>query len=322
MKIGVVAALWNDLSFEETLDAAQRHGLDAIELGGGNFAGAAHVDPRRVIEEDGYGERVLDELDARGLELSAISVHGNPIHPNREIARAHDTAFRLACEAAASLGIGTVNVFSGCPGDRDGGTTPNWVTCPWPLEFSELYDWQWSEVIIPYWQEAARFASGHGIRLGFEMHPGMVVYNPATLLRLREAAGPTIGVNFDPSHLLWQGIDVLQAVRELSAHDVIYHVHAKDTFVDAINVVRNGNIDPKPYRQVIDRAWTFRTVGYGNDEHFWRSFVSELRVGGFDGVLSIEHEDLLLSVEEGLSRAVDMLRRCILVEPAAEAWWT
>jgi sugar phosphate isomerase/epimerase len=322
MKIGVVAVLWNALSLDEMLEKAQAQGLDAVELGAGNLAGTAHVDPRRVLAEPGYAEAIREALDHWGLELSALSVHGNPVHPVPEIARAHDEAFRVACEAAPKLGVATVNCFSGCPGDRDGGMTPNWVTCPWPPEFGALHDWQWSDVVIPYWEGAARFADDHGVRLGFEMHPGMVVYNPETLLRLRDAVGPAIGANFDPSHLVWQGIDVIGAIRELAAHDAIYHVHAKDTYVDAINIRRNGNIDPKPYTQVADRAWTFRTVGYGQGESFWRQFVSELRVGGFDGVLSIEHEDLLASVDEGLSRAVDMLRRCILVDAPTEAWWT
>jgi sugar phosphate isomerase/epimerase len=231
--------------------------------------------------------------------------------------------FRWTCQAAAHLGIDVVNLFSGCPGDQSGGRTPNWVTCAWPPEYAELYDWQWNNVTIPYWKKAAEYANSVSIKkIGFEMHPGMIVYNPATLLRLRDAVGDSIGANFDPSHLFWQGIDVVSAIRLLGRHNCIFHVHAKDTYVDTANIQANGNIDPNRYSDVVNRAWTFRTVGYGHGEQTWKEIVSELRLAGFDGVLSIEHEDMLLSVEEGLSKAVEMLKRCRVVEPPATPWWT
>ena len=322
MKIGVFTLqVFGSLPLEEALDRAEGLGLEAVELGAGNLVGTAHCDPARVLDEDGYAESLREQLSSRGLELSALSVHGNQVHPDEAIARAHDEGFRLACRAAERLGVETVIAFSGCPGEPDGGTTPNWITCPWPPEFTELYDWQWSEAVVPYWQDAARFAADHGVRVAIEMHPGMVVYNPGTLLRLRREAGEAIGANFDPSHLFWQGIDVLEAVRVLGRERAIFHVHAKDTYVDQLNVARDGLLDPKPYDQLLDRAWTFRSVGYGHGEEFWRAFVSELRLAGYDGVLSIEHEDLLASLEEGLSRAIEMLRRCAIVEPAAAPWF-
>lgn len=322
MKIGVFTLqVFGSLPLEEALDRAQAHGLDAVELGAGNLNGTAHCDPRRVVEEDGYADRLQAALVSRGLELSALSAHGNPLHPNRELAESHDEGFQLACCAARRLGVETVIAFSGCPGDRDGGSTPNWVTCPWPPEFLQLRDWQWNEVVIPYWRRAAAFAAGEGVRVAIEMHPGMVVYNPETLLRLRDAAGDTIGANFDPSHLFWQGIDPLEAVRELGRRGAIFHVHAKDTRIDPRNVSRNGVLDAKPYDHVLDRAWSFRSVGYGHGEDFWRAFVSELRLAGYEGVLSIEHEDLLASLEEGLSRAVETLKRCVLTEPPAAPWF-
>lgn len=322
MKIGVVLVLYGDVSLTDALDRVKSHGIEAVEFGSGAYGGTAHLDPRRVVENDAFAETILREVGERGLIVSALSCHGNPLHPSPEIARAHDEIFRWTCRAAARLGIDTVNLFSGCPGDQRGGTTPNWVTCPWPPEYSELYEWQWNEVAIPYWTQAAAYAASEGIhKIGFEMHPGMLVYNPATLLRLRAAAGDSIGANFDPSHLFWQGIDVISAIRTLGRHGAIFHVHAKDTYVDRANIRLNGNIDPKPYAGVVDRAWTFRTVGYGHAEQTWKEIVSELRLAGFEGVLSIEHEDMLLSIEEGLGRAVEMLRRCRVTEPPATPWW-
>jgi sugar phosphate isomerase/epimerase len=323
MKIGVLLAIYGDQPREFALDAAASHGLDAVEFGAGNYPGSPHLDPVQVVRSDEYADRLLHDVESRGLTISALSCHGNPLHPDRGIAAAHDLAFRDTCEAAARLGVDTVNLFSGCPGDWEGGRTPNWITCPWPTEFTELYQWQWHEVAIPYWTEAASFARDAGIsKLAFEMHPGMIVYNPATLLRLREAAGDAIGANFDPSHLFWQGIDIGAVIRLLGRHRAIFHVHAKDTYVDHLNVQVNGWIDPNSYSDIANRAWTFRTVGYGHGEEVWRQIISDLRLAGYDGTLSIEHEDALMSVEEGLTRAVEMLKRCRMVDPPATAWWT
>jgi len=195
------------------------------------------------------------------------------------------------------------------------------VTCPWPGDFLEILDWQWNEKVIPYWKEAAAFAVSHNVpHIAFEMHPGFCVYNPETLLRLRAAVGPAIGANFDPSHLIWQGMDPVAAIRELAG--AIYHVHAKDTKVDAYNTAKNGVLDTKHYGDELHRSWVFRTVGYGNGETYWRDLVSNLRLCGYDRVLSIEHEDSLMTIDEGLRKAVDFLKGVIIEEskPTTMSW--
>lgn len=322
MIVGIVSAPYADLSLDAALERIAGHGALAVELGAGAYGGTAHCDARRVGREAGYAEKILTQLRQHGLKLSALAVHGNPLHPDAQVVAAHAEALSAGTRAAERLGVDVVTCFSGCPGDRSSSSTPNWVTCSWPPEYLQLHAWQWEEVAIPFWQRAAQQANEVGVRLALEMHPGMIVYNPATLLRLRAAAGEAIGANLDPSHLFWQGIDVIEAIRELGRAGAIFHVHAKDTYVDPINTRRNGNLDPSPYEAVAERAWTFRTVGYGHDEHFWRRFVSELRLAGYDGVLSIEHEDPLMSVREGISRAVEMLNRCVMSEPPATPWWT
>jgi len=322
MKIGVFTLqVYGGMELEAAVANAASLGLSAVELPAGNLVGTRHCDPRRVLEDDAYADEIRDTVARHGLEISALAVHGNQVHPVAAIARAHDQGFRLAVEAAAKLGVGTVVAFSGCPGDRDGGSTPNWIVCPWPDEFSELHRWQWEEVLAPYWQDAGGFAERHGVKVAIEMHPGMAVYNPESLLRLRAIGGPAIGANFDPSHLFWQGIDVIGALREIGRAGALFYVHAKDTYVDRRNVAINGVNDPKPYDRIAERAWTFRSVGYGHGMEFWREFVSELRIQGYDGILSIEHEDALASLDEGLRRAVELLRACIIVEPAAALWF-
>ncbi|HXV99795.1 MAG TPA: sugar phosphate isomerase/epimerase, partial [Anaerolineae bacterium] len=197
---------------------------------------------------------------------------------------------------------------------------PNWVTCPWPPDFLRILEWQWNEKVIPYWQEEARFCREHGVdMISLEMHPGFVVYNPETLLRLREAAGPEIGANFDPSHLFWQGIDPLAAVRQLGP--AIFHVHAKDTIIDPFNTPINGVLDTKPYADEVNRSWIFRTVGYGHDVKFWKDLVSNLRLVGYDYVLSMEHEDSLMSLREGLEKGVGFLRELVLTDERGKPWF-
>ncbi|MGI8533684.1 MAG: sugar phosphate isomerase/epimerase family protein, partial [Candidatus Limnocylindrales bacterium] len=239
------------------------------------------------------------------------------------IARASHETFVRTVELAERLEVTRVNLFSGCPGDSDSATYPNWVTCAWPTEFGELLEWQWRERVIPYWREQAAFAEAHGVRLGFEMHPGFVVHNPRTLLRLREACGESVGANLDPSHLFWQGIDVVLAIGELGRAGAIFHTHAKDTALHPVNAPLNGVLDTVPMDRPMDRAWIFRTVGFGHGELDWRRILSALRMAGYDDVLSIEHEDVLLSVDEGFRRGVAFLRSVMPTEPAlAEAWWT
>jgi sugar phosphate isomerase/epimerase len=310
VKLGVFTVVFADLPLTAALDRVVALGLDAVEIGTGNYPGDAH----NVAE-------LKREVEARGLEISALSCHGNPLHPDAELAKRSHETFRRTLELANELGVGTVIGFSGCPGDGPTAAQPNWVTCAWPPEYLDVLEWQWTERAIPYWTEEARVAREAGVRVALEPHPGFLVYNPETALRLREAAGPEIGVNFDPSHFVWQGIDPLLAIRELGNAGAIFHVHAKDVYVDPHNRARNGVLDTKHYSRFGERSWSFRSVGYGQGEKFWRDFVSALRMVGYDGVLSIEHEDGMASVEEGLSKAVEVLRAVVLRESPAEMWW-
>jgi sugar phosphate isomerase/epimerase len=255
-----------------------------------------------------------------GLTISALSCHGNPLHPDRATAQNYDDVFRKTVRLAEQLDVPVVVTFSGCPGDAEDAKHPNWVTCPWPPEFLEVLDWQWEKKAIPYWIGASNFAANHGVKVALEAHPGFVVYNVDSALKLRRAVGPNLGVNFDPSHFFWQGVDVPAAIRALG--DSIFHVHAKDVAVDGQNVAVNGVIDPKTYRRMAERSWLFRSVGWGHDALEWKRIVSALRMSGYDYVMSIEHEDALLSIDEGLRAAVDLLSQVILREPPVDAWWT
>ncbi|RME49635.1 MAG: sugar phosphate isomerase/epimerase [Chloroflexi bacterium] len=319
MRIGVFTALWGKLSFEEALDKAVAAGVSAVEIGAGGYPGSPHCPVEELLESQTARTRYMDAIHSRGLILSALSIHNNPIHPNPDIAREADETFRRAIRLAQLLQVPVVNTFSGLPAGAPNDTMPNWVTCAWPPHFLQILDYQWNEVAIPYWQEAARFAEDHGIKVAFEMHPGMLVYNVDTLLRLREAAGPVLGCNFDPSHLWWNGVDPVAAIRKLG--DAIFHMHGKDVYVDPINISVNGCNDNKPYNRILERSWTFRSIGYGHDAKVWKDIVSALRLIGYDYVISIEHEDALMSQDEGLAKGVALLKEACMVEEPGEMFW-
>jgi sugar phosphate isomerase/epimerase len=294
-------------------------GVEAVEIGAANYAEGPHLDLPALLASKPRREAWKKSIERRGLTISAISCHGNPLHPRAAVARRSHEGHRKTVLLAERLGVERVLTFSGCPGDGERAKVPNWVTCAWPNEFADLLEWQWREKVIPYWKEEAAFARKHGVKICFEPHPGFVVYNPETMLKIRDACGPTIGANLDPSHLMWQGIDVPTAIRRLG--DSIYHVHAKDTKLDRANMAVNGCLDTKSYAEVLHRSWVFRTIGYGHDAAVWKDIVSSLRMVGYDYVLSIEHEDGLMSRDEGLGKAVAFLKDVIIQEKKANMWW-
>jgi sugar phosphate isomerase/epimerase len=321
MKLGVFTPVFGGVSVGEMLAKirALKH-VEAIEIGTGGWPGSDHIDVDALLADKTRAADYRKMLTDAGLTISALSCHGNPIHPDRATAKMYDDQFRKTVRLAGMLEVPVVVTFSGCPGDSDDATYPNWVTCAWPPEFLDVLDWQWDKKAIPYWCGAARFAGEHGVKVALEAHPGFIVYNVESALRLRAAVGPTVGVNFDPSHLFWQGVDVPAAIRALG--DSIFHVHAKDVALDSQNVAVNGVLDTKTYRRMADRSWLFRSVGWGHGELEWKRIVSALRLAGYDYVMSIEHEDALTSVDEGLRAAVDLLARVVLTEPPVTAWWT
>lgn len=321
MKLGLFTPVFGNLDVPTMLSRvkALQH-VTAIELGTGGWPGNSHIDPDKLLADAGEASAFKKRITDAGLQISALSCHNNPLHPDAGEAKAADDTIRKSVRLAERLGVPVVVTFSGCPGDHDGAKHSNWVTCPWPPEFSEILEWQWNARAIPYWQDTAKFAADHGVKIALEPHPGFLVYNVETALRLRKAAGTNLGVNFDPSHFFWQGVDVPTAIRALG--DSIFHVHAKDVTLDSQNVAVNGVIDAKSYRQMSERSWLFRSVGWGHDALEWKRIVSALRLAGYDYVMSIEHEDALASVDEGLRAAVDTLSKVVLTEPPVEAWWT
>lgn len=320
MKLGVLTVPLQGLPIDQVFPYLHSLGVQCVELGTGGYTNHNHCNPDVLLNDESEIKRLQTLLAENELTISALSCHGNPVHPDAARAAADHRVFEQTCELAERLGVDTVVGFSGCPGDHAGAKYPNWVTCAWPEDFGKILEWQWNEVLIPYWQSAADIAKAHGVsKIALEMHPGFAVYNPASLLRLRNAVGDIIGANFDPSHLIWQGMDPSAALRELAG--AVYHFHAKDTLVDRTNTAKNGVLDTGSYGNIAARSWAFRTVGYGTDMKAWKDMISTLRLIGYDGAVSIEHEDGLMSPREGLEKAVAALRDILITEDTAAMWW-
>lgn len=313
MKIGAVTDCLAHLSFEDMLDTCVRLGIAGVELNTGNWSSAPHCDLQRLLVDDAARTALKDAVASRGLELSALNANGNQLHPTdgaRQSKVLHDT-IRLA----GLLGVDTVVCMSGLPAGASGDTMPNWVVSSWPPETQSILRYQWDDVLLPYWSDLVSLAGREGVnRIAVELHGNQLVFNAPTLLRLREAVGPMVGANLDPSHTMWMGGDPLQVVDMLGK--ATFHVHAKDTYINPAKVGTRTLLENGSLGDLSERSWWYITLGYGHDERWWREFCYRLRLAGYDGWLSIEHEDMTLSRLEGLRMSVDLLRNAAPTEPS------
>ncbi|MGH9664291.1 MAG: sugar phosphate isomerase/epimerase family protein, partial [Bryobacteraceae bacterium] len=316
--VGVFTALLSQFPLDKVIEKLKTLNINTVELGTGNYPGDPHCKLSMLSDRAALKE-FKEKLSDNGISISALSCHGNPLHPDPKVAKAYQETSKKTVLLAEKLGVPVVIDFSGCPGDSDRAKYPNWVTCPWPPEYLDVLAWQWEKKVIPYWTKHAKLAENHGIKIAIEMHPGFVVYSPETMLKLRAITGKSIGCNYDPSHMFWQGIDPIKAIRVLG--DAVFHVHAKDTQVYDYNLPKTGVLDTKKYTDERNRAWIFRTVGYGHAYQWWTEFISTLRMYNYDYVLSIEHEDSLMSPDEGLTKAANFLNQIVIRYKPAAAWW-
>lgn len=322
MKLGVFNPLFNSLSFDEMLEEVAKRGLETVEVGTGGNPGAAHSDVDKLLASSDARREYLRKFEDKGLEISAFSTHNNPISPVKQTAKQADEEFRKTIKLANLMNVPVVNNFSGVSGANETDTEVNWPVIPWPTDYADNYEYQWEKKLIPYWKDINKDAEAAGVKIGIEMHGGFLVHTPHTMLRLREEAGKAIGCNFDPSHMWWQGIDPVAAIKILGDADAIYHFHAKDTYLDQDNINMYGLTDMQPYEDVKTRAWTFRSVGEGHSLETWSQMIAALRIYGYDYVLSIEHEDPIMSIDEGLNRAITNLKSIMIKDQPNEMWWT
>lgn len=310
MKIGLVTDSLGHLSVSDMLNTAARLGIAGVEFNAANWTSAPHLNLSEMLSNADERKKLLNEVKSRGLEISALNANGNQLHPTegeKQSAALYDTI-----KLAGNLGVETVVCMSGLPEGIAGDRMPNWVVSSWPPETQTILKYQWEERALPYWHKLAAHAKSHGVKLAVELHGNQLVFNVASLLRLRKEIGKTVGANFDPSHLIWMGADPIAAIDALG--DAIYNTHAKDTFINKLVCDVNSRMENGSLMNIAARSWSYITLGYGNGETFWRDFCYRLRMNGYDGWLSIEHEDVILGREEGVRKSVELLK---VVSPSA-----
>ncbi len=319
MKLSAFTVLYKDRPLADVLDLFKAKGILNAEVGSGGFIGKEHCDPARLVADAGARQRFKDHFESREMGISSLSCHGNPVHPQKNLAEEYIRDLKDSIDLAAFLGVGRIVTFSGCPGDSDQSLYPNWPVSPFPEDFQTIVAWQWEKKLIPFWKEMGKYAADKGVKVAMEMHGGYSVHSPATAIRMREETGcDALGANLDPSHMWWQGIDPAQAARYLAKAGCLFYMHAKDAAIDPNYVSYYGVTDMQSFGTAFGRAWQFRTVGFGHDLKTWADLFSTLRSVGYDEFVSIEHEDSFMSVEEGLDKAVVNLKQVMLFQPASK----
>lgn len=304
MKLGFVSDSLGGMAFDALLDNAVRMGVPGVEVNTGGWSTAPHFDLEKMKSSAEARRSFAGAFESRGLEIIALNANGNPLHPTQPH---QGDCLRDTIRIAGDMGIKTVCTMSGLPAGREGDLMPNWVVSSWPPETQEILRYQWEEKLLPFWTEIAALARENGVeRIALELHGSQCVYNVPSLLKLRHAVGPVLGANLDPSHLFWMGADPLAAAQALG--EAIFHVHAKDTMLNApvqaiTSLLENGSLMDIP-----SRSWSYITLGFGHGEEWWRQFCYRLKMAGYDGWLSVEHEDVLLNSLEGLEKSIALLK--------------
>ncbi|MFD1802207.1 sugar phosphate isomerase/epimerase family protein [Mixta tenebrionis] len=311
MKLALCTDVLADLALPQMLDRVKQYGINGVELTAGGWSPCPHVDREALLASPEKLARFCYELSSRDMTIVALNCSGNPLAPGA-LGEAHTRSSYRTVELAARLGVKKIVMMSGLPGGGPQDRVPNWITSTvsWPDYMPGVIDYQWREVAIPWWQKFVRHAQQHGIeQIALEAFPCQLVYNPSTLLRLREAVDEMIGINLDPSHLIAMGADPIAAVRRLEG--AIFHVHGKDARIERGRADVDGLMEYQPVTAIKTRAWNYVAVGCGQDLRWWKEFFSVLRICGYNGDVALEMEDLTMSVEAGLRTSVDALNACL-----------
>jgi sugar phosphate isomerase/epimerase len=304
MELGLYTDSLPDHTFEGALDVAARVGATGIEIATGGQSSAPHLRIDELLADAGRRRQFLNAFEDRGLRIAALNCSAWPMHPVH--GDAHVALIRSTIRLAGTLGVRKIVTMSGCPGDGPASSTIDFVWYPWPDDALALLERQWTTA-IDLWRDLAAEGVSAGIdQIALELHPLHLAYNVPTLRRLRDAVGPILGANVDPSHLFWQGMDPVAVIRALGP--AVHHVHLKDTDVIPEQVAIAGVLDQRSFHDPTQRAWSFRTVGRVHDTQFWASFVAALRDVGYDDVLAIENEDADLSPEKAVEQAARFMQ--------------
>ncbi len=326
MKLGAYTACLHDKPITEALQILSDLGLDSAEINSGGFLPATHLPIEQIRSSQDAREEYLGLFATAGITLTALNCNGNPLHPDPQVRDKHSQDLRDAIKLGELLGVKRVVTMSGLPASDPGGHLPSWTVQPWDSAYLDARDYQWNEVAVPYWKDIQARAADADVKVCIEMHPHNIVYNPTTLQRLATEINAThVGAELDPSHLFWQGIDPVLAVRSLGT--LVYNAAAKDTRINEAAKI-NGVLDDRFERVAPDApgvvslggrytwsrwpqqaSWDFVAVGRGHDAGSWTEFLRALAEVDPDMAINIEHEDQELDQMDGLRSAAQTLLR-------------
>ena len=283
MKLAICTDVFADLSYTDMLDKVKSLGIDAVEMTAGGWGARKHCNTAELLADAGKREAFMMELEKRGMRISALNTSCNPLWPSKTGEEYKKSMYDCAT-LAGLLGVKKIVAMAGLPAGSETDTTPNWITSTvsWPDFMAPAYEYQF---------------------------PGTMVWSASTLLKLREATDPMLGINLDPSHMMVLGADPIAAARALKG--CIFHVHGKDARIERGLADTDGLLEPRPVTESADRVWNYVAVGCGKDLQWWKEFFSVCHMMGYDGDVSLEMEDLTMTVDAGVNTSIDALRQTI-----------
>ena len=294
------------LPFEEMVKTSAKIGIESLEIACGNWSNAPHINLDEMLISAAARQKYMDTIHSNGLEIEALNCSGNALEPN-ETGKQHQEVVEKTFELAELLGVHKIVMMSGLPGGNATDTTANWITTCWPMSCQTMLKYQWEEVLIPYWKKMVKYAENHGIKsIALENHGAQCVYNAETLLKLRDAVGPMVGMNLDPSHHMWMGGDGIEMAKALGA-DAIYHVHAKDLRKERGRFAANGGLETKFFDDYNHRYWNYVALGFGESAEWWKEFFAVLSMMGYDGPVSLVIEDKTMPALTAIKKSIAFL---------------
>ena len=323
MKLGAYTACLHDRPLPEALDVLQSNGLTSVEVNTGGFIPSPHCPVDLLLSSAKARAEYLEVFTSRGMELTGLNCNGNPLNPLPGVGPKHTDDLRRSIELAGLLGVKNVVTMSGTPGSDPDAKYPSWVVNPWDGVYMDVLDYQWG-VAAEFWKDIDALARANDVKVAIEMHPHNLVFSPVTLEKLVHLTGATnLGAEMDPSHLMWQGMDIVACIRHLGP--LVFHAAAKDAMITPGVDVR-GVLDTSFERVPADApdkvptgyghwcnawpanpAWRFVAVGIGHDVAYWTEFLAALAEIDPDMAVNIEPEDADFSRVDGLRLAAENL---------------
>lgn len=299
MKLGLLTAPFPSTPLEEIADWSAGNGFSMLEVccwpaetgETRRYGGICHVDVDGLSETQ--AKEIVADLGERGIEISGLGYYPNPLNEDADHRRAVSDHLRKVITAAAMMEVPVVNTFIGA--DQTKTQAENW------------------ENAKSVWQPLVDHASDSGVKIAIENCPMIfsndewpsgqnLAYSPAMWRTMFEEFGDTVGLNLDPSHLVWQMIDIERVIDEFGER--IYHIHAKDLEIDREGLYDNGILS-------LGMGWQVpRLPGLGDVD--WPGFMSALYRNGYDYVICIEHEDRKFEGNDELVKAGFLLARNVL----------